>query len=143
LAIATKNPVAYTTMPLGVSIRNIASYGNSNFEMHQLQIALENIKKIGINEGFLTEIKVVNFLNKTLKYTWMKRYALDSLKNNNHNYRLLNLKLHNVYIYVKLAFHFILNGRYKYIRKFKGSSEIKLKLENSINKNILKRFNLF
>lgn len=116
IAIGTKYPVAFSTKPHGIWIKRSEGYGSSNLRPDQLGIALRNIEKFSVEQGYILYPQVTSFLMQYAKYTWAKQKYFARSEICQASRGKWNMFFHKIYNYAALLTSFVLNRRYRFVQ---------------------------
>lgn len=142
LAIATRYPIAYSTRPTGVFVRDQQSYGNAFLNKRHLEDVVANIRLFSIKDEPVLCDELIGFLTRYVAYSWSKQMVMADLRNNRDKTASFQTFYDAVIGYLKLLTLFVMHKRYLYVKrptliKSKNSSYT---LDDFIDRGLLKRF---
>ena len=142
LAIATRYPIAYSTRPTGVFVRDHQSYGNAFLNKRHLEDVVANIRVFSIRDEPVFCDELIGFLTRYLEYSWSKQMVMADLRKNRDKTASFQYCYGAVAGYLKLLTLFVMHKRYLYIKRptLIRSKKSSYKLDDFIDRGLLKRF---
>jgi glycosyltransferase involved in cell wall biosynthesis len=141
LAIATRYPIAYSTKPTGVSVKNLQSYGNSFFSNDHLEHLVTDINLFAKRDKYILCDQLLIFVMRHVKYTWSKQIIANELRANKIKHRGVQYFPRALFYYSKLLTLFLLYKRFMFMKLHRVNTNVlNHKLVNCLDRSLFKRF---